>query len=65
VVISNNDIDGLRLEEISFHKDAVLMMIKRDDNFLIPHGDTYLKNGDTLLVFGTQTAFEDTRFKVG
>lgn len=65
VVISNINIDGLQLKEVSFHRDAVLMMVKRDDNFLIPHGDTYFKRGDTLLVFGTQTAFEDTRFKVG
>ncbi|MCK5907679.1 MAG: cation:proton antiporter [Flavobacteriales bacterium] len=65
VIISNINIDGLQLKEVSFHRDAVLMMVKRDDNFLIPHGDTYFKRGDTLLVFGTQTAFEDTRFKVG
>jgi len=64
ILIANKKIDGLKLEQISFHKDAVLMMVKRDNNFFIPHGNTYLKKGDKLLVFGTQTAFEDTRFKV-
>ena len=64
VVIANSDVDGLKLEQVSFHKDAVLIMIKRENNFFIPHGNTYFKKGDKLLVFGTQTAFEDTRYKV-
>jgi Trk K+ transport system NAD-binding subunit len=64
VLIANKEIDGLKVEQISFHKDAVLIMIKRENNFFIPHGNTYFKKGDVLLVFGTQTAFEDTRYKV-
>lgn len=64
ISITNNKIDGLQVKEIPFHKDAVLIMVKRENSFFIPHGDTYFRTGDTLLVFGTQTAFEDTRFKV-
>jgi len=64
VIIANSDVDGLKVEQVSFHKDAVLIMIKRENNFFIPHGNTYFKKGDKLLVFGTQTAFEDTRYKV-
>ena len=41
------------------------MMIKRENSFFIPHGDTYLKTGDILLVFCTRTAFEDTQYKLG
>ncbi len=65
IVIANNDIDGLQIKEISFHKDAILMMLRRGNGFSIPHGESYLKTGDILLVFGTQTAFEDTRHKLG
>ncbi|MCD6543828.1 MAG: TrkA family potassium uptake protein, partial [Flavobacteriaceae bacterium] len=64
ILITNSKIDGLQLKQVSFHKDAVLIMVKRENSFFIPHGDTYFKKGDVLLVFGTQTAFEDTRYKV-
>ncbi len=64
ILITNSKIDGLQLKQVSFHKDAVLIMVKRENSFFIPHGDTYFRKGDVLLVFGTQTAFEDTRYKV-
>lgn len=64
ILIANTNIDGLQVKQVPFHKDAVLIMVKRENNFFIPHGDTYFKKGDVLLVFGTQTAFEDTRYKV-
>ena len=65
ILIANKNINGSQIKEISFHKDAILMMVKRENNFSIPHGENYLKTGDILLVFGTQTAFEDTRHKLG
>ena len=65
ILITNRNIDGLQIKEISFHKDAILMMIKRGNSFTIPHGESYIRTGDILFVFGTQTAFEDTRHKVG
>ena len=33
VEITNINIDELQLKEVYFHKDAVLIMINRDDNF--------------------------------
>ena len=65
VLITNKTVDGQQVKEIHFHKDALLMMVKRENSFFIPHGETYFRVGDTLVVFGTQTAFEDTRGKVG
>ena len=65
IFIKNKDFDGLQVKEIAFNKDAILMMVKRENSFLIPHGDTYLRTGDMLLVFGTQTAFAETRRTVG
>jgi len=64
ILITNNNIDGLQVKQVPFHKDAVLIMVRRENSFFIPHGDTYFRTGDILLVFGTQTAFEDTRYKV-
>jgi len=48
-----------------FQNDAILMIIKRGSSSYIPHGETYLRLGDVLHVFGTATALEDTRKKVG
>ncbi len=64
IPITNKKFDGLQIREISFHIDAIIMMIKRDNQFFIPHGDSYLRTQDVLVVFGTQTAFEDTKHKV-
>jgi Kef-type K+ transport system membrane component KefB/Trk K+ transport system NAD-binding subunit len=65
IQITNKAIDGMQVKEMSFHKDALLMMIRRDNSLFIPHGETYLRVGDILMMFGTQTAFDDTMRKVG
>ena len=64
IVITNKAVDGLQVKEIPFHKDAILMMVKRDNNFSIPHGETYFRIGDILQVFGTDTALQNTREKM-
>jgi len=65
IFIKNRAIDGKQVKEIPFNKNAILMMLKRENSFLIPHGETYLKTGDLLMVFGTQTAFDETRRTLG
>jgi Kef-type K+ transport system membrane component KefB len=65
ITVTNKEIDGRQVKTIPFHKDAILMIIKRGNASYIPHGDTYIRKGDVLHVFGTATALEDTRKKVG
>ncbi|MDX2415620.1 MAG: NAD-binding protein, partial [Bacteroidales bacterium] len=65
IPVVNPDIDGRQVKDVAFHKDAILMMVKRGTNFFIPHGDTYLRSGDILNMFGTDSALEDTRDKLG
>jgi len=65
IPVLNKEIDGRQVKTIPFHKDAILMIIKRGNESYIPHGETYLRNGDILHVFGTDTALEDTRKKMG
>ena len=64
IAVLNPEIDGHRVCEIAFHRDAILMMVKRGNNMYIPHGDTYLKTGDILNIFGTDSALEHTREKL-
>jgi len=64
ILITNAEVDKLQVREIPFHADAILMMVKRDNSFFIPHGATYFRTGDILHVFGTNTALQDTREKM-
>jgi len=65
ITITNTNIEGHKVREIAFHKDAILIMIKRGTNLFIPHGETYLKTGDILNIFGTGSAHENTREILG
>ncbi len=61
IAITNKAMDGKHLKEVPFHSGAVLMMITRDKTSFIPHGETYLRLGDLLHIFGTQTALQEVR----
>jgi Trk K+ transport system NAD-binding subunit len=61
ITVTNQSIDGHHVKEIPFHKDAILIMVKRGSNLFIPHGETYIKTGDILNIFGTGTALDNTR----
>jgi Kef-type K+ transport system membrane component KefB len=62
--IRSKAIDGLQVKEIPFHSNAILMMIKRANESYIPHGETYLRLGDVVHIFGTDTALENARKKL-
>ena len=64
ITITNPDINGRRVKEISIHKDAILIMAKDGNNLFIPHGETYLRTGIALYVFGTDSALEDLKVKI-
>ncbi|MCK4676638.1 MAG: cation:proton antiporter [Bacteroidales bacterium] len=61
LAITNPDLDGLQVKEIPFHEDGFLMLIRRGNEMVVPHGDTYLKSGDVVVVFATDTAMDDFR----
>jgi Kef-type K+ transport system membrane component KefB/Trk K+ transport system NAD-binding subunit len=61
ILIINPLINGQKVLEISLHKDAILIMIKRGTYMFIPHEETYLKTGDILHILGTDSALESTR----
>lgn len=65
IPVENNNIVGKQVKDIAFHKDAILMMVKSGSNLFIPHGETYLRSGDLLNIFGTNSALEDTRRLLG
>ncbi len=64
IPVINASIDGHKVREITFHKDAILIMVKRGTNLFIPHSETYLRTGDIVNILGTDSALEDTREKL-
>jgi Kef-type K+ transport system membrane component KefB len=61
ISVTNKQMDGIRVKEFHFHKDSTLVLVQRGSDNFIPHGESYLKRGDVLMVFGTEVALEDTR----
>lgn len=62
--ITGKKYDRTEIKEIPFHQDASLILYKRGDIMELPHGNTLLMKGDTVFVFGTISALEDTREKL-
>jgi Trk K+ transport system NAD-binding subunit len=61
ILVLNSEIEGKRIMDIPLHKDAMIMLLMRGSEKFVPHGDTYLKAGDTLTLFGTGSAIEEIR----
>ncbi len=53
--------DGVHVKDFHFHNESTLVLIQRGTDNFIPHGESVLKRGDVLIVFGTGAALEDTR----
>jgi len=47
------------IAEVSWPKDIVLVSIRRGTSVLVPHGDTAMRIGDVLTVFGTQESEDE------
>jgi Kef-type K+ transport system membrane component KefB/Trk K+ transport system NAD-binding subunit len=61
IAITNKKIDRMQVKEIPFHTDGFLMLIRRGKEMHVPHGDTHLRLGDNVIVFGTTKALTDFR----
>lgn len=54
-------VNGKQIKEIPLPREGTLMLIRRGNNMYIPHGDTYLKEGDIVNVFGTGSALQEIK----
>lgn len=61
ILVTRPEMDGKQLKEISFHKDALLIMVKRENELFVPKGDTFIRTGDILNILGTGTALDRAR----
>ena len=61
IIVLNNEIEGKKVMDIPLHKDAMIMLLTSGNEKFVPHGDTYLKAGDVITLFGTASAIEEIR----
>jgi Trk K+ transport system NAD-binding subunit len=61
VTVISSKVEGKRVMDIPLPKDAMIMLLIRGNEKYVPHGNTYLKLGDVITIFGTGTAIEEIR----
>ncbi|HET7616233.1 MAG TPA: TrkA C-terminal domain-containing protein, partial [Bacillales bacterium] len=54
----NHDFVGMRLRNFPYLGDTIIVRIFRDNNSLVPHGDTELEMDDCLIVTGSKEHVE-------
>lgn len=50
IVPYNSAVAGKSIVELGMPQDSLIVLVSRDDNFLVPSGGTVLQEGDTILV---------------
>jgi CPA2 family monovalent cation:H+ antiporter-2 len=61
IAMNNPDYDGVMLRQFPFMGDCIIVRIFRDNESIVPHGDTTLQIGDRLIVTGTGEYVEQLR----
>ena len=64
IKLTNKNIIGHQIKTIPFHQEGFLMMVKREGEYFVPHGDDYLHNGDEVVAFGRHSALLDYKAKL-
>ncbi|HET7616444.1 MAG TPA: TrkA family potassium uptake protein, partial [Bacillales bacterium] len=54
IEINNHDAVGTKLREFPYLGDTIIVRIFRNNNSIVPHGDTELHMGDRLIVTGSK-----------
>lgn len=60
-VPTHSPVVGKQLVEISLPKDVLIVYIQRDDDYLIPHGNSVIAAGDQLFVLADEQSLETLR----
>ncbi|OQY01921.1 MAG: Trk system potassium transport protein TrkA [Desulfobacteraceae bacterium 4572_130] len=58
VALKTSDITGRPLRKISFPKGAILVCIIRNDEIIIPIGESVINSGDRIILFARRQAIE-------
>ena len=61
VIMTNKENERKRVRDIAFPPSGSLIMLRRNKEIFIPHGETHLLPGDIITVIGNTTALEEFR----
>jgi NhaP-type Na+/H+ or K+/H+ antiporter len=59
VRVSNKNVIGKAIKDITLPKDSLLVMLRRGNDSLIAHGDTTLEEGDHVTIVGKMNAVRE------
>ena len=62
--IRNRDLHGLRLRDLRFPPDVLVLSIKRNGKTFFSHGYTRLRIGDIITLVGSEKSLEQVKFKM-
>jgi cell volume regulation protein A len=60
----NSAVAGKSIVELDLPRDSLIVLISRNDNFVVPSGGTVLQEGDTILVLANKTNLSEIRAKL-
>jgi CPA2 family monovalent cation:H+ antiporter-2 len=61
IVMMNSQFDGMTLRKFPFTGDIIFVRIFRDNDSIVPHGDTELRLHDRLIVTGTKEYVDELK----
>ncbi|MCL5266834.1 MAG: potassium/proton antiporter [Bacteroidetes bacterium] len=64
MVPHNSTAVGKSLVELSFPQDTLVVLISRDDGYVVPSGGTILQEGDTILVLSSEEYLPEIRARL-
>ncbi|MFW5436067.1 cation:proton antiporter [Paenibacillus apiarius] len=59
--LNNRKYDGMRIRSFPFTGDVIFVRLFRDQDSIVPHGDTTLKLGDRLIMTGSVEYMEELK----
>ncbi|NPA06407.1 MAG: hypothetical protein GXO54_03285 [Chloroflexi bacterium] len=65
VVVRNPALEGVRLRDVGLPPEVLVLAIHREDEHIIPRGDTRLRLGDVLTLLGTHESLAQAAQRLG
>jgi Kef-type K+ transport system membrane component KefB/Trk K+ transport system NAD-binding subunit len=65
VTVKNAKFLGQPLRELDFPTDLMILAVRKDDQLIVPNGDTRLEHGDQLTLLGPYSCVKKSRMMVG
>ncbi len=61
----NSPVAGKQIVDMNLPKSALVVLVGRNDDFIVPRGNTVLEPGDLMLILGENSAVQAVRALVG